>query len=216
MGLLAGRGYSYAALNLLGASLILISLVGAFNLFSAIIQISWILISIFGITRTYLLRRAVRFTDEEQRMLEQALPGMPPDMARRLLNRGRWHDVAPGLRLTEQGVPVDCLHYLSEGRVRVLVEDETLATLDTGFIGEMAVLEGGPASATVVVDTPSRVFSLPRRNLLELTSRDSLMQLVIEQLLGRATRIKLLEANRKLADKGRSAGADPLQREDAR
>lgn len=171
------------------------------------------MISLAGIARIYVLRRGIRFTEEEQRMLEQALPDMPRDMARQLLNRGDWRDAEPGLRLTEEGAPVDCLHYVSGGTVRVTAGGRTLARLDRGFVGEMAVQEGGPASATVAFETPGRVYSLPRRDLLELIGRDSVMRLMIEQLLGRATRMKLLEANRKLADKGDSP--EPAQREDA-
>lgn len=49
MKLLDGNGVRYAALNILAACLVLISLTEAFNLASALIQISWILIGICGL-----------------------------------------------------------------------------------------------------------------------------------------------------------------------
>jgi len=44
-------GYSYCLLNIMAASLVGISLLFEFNLASALIQASWILISIIGITK---------------------------------------------------------------------------------------------------------------------------------------------------------------------
>ena len=51
VGRTSGRSYSYVLLNLLAASLVLISLIHQFNLASLLIQISWIVISIVGLTR---------------------------------------------------------------------------------------------------------------------------------------------------------------------
>ena len=50
-GLLDGNGKAYAWANVIGASLVLISLYDAFNLASALIQISWIIIGYVGIVR---------------------------------------------------------------------------------------------------------------------------------------------------------------------
>jgi uncharacterized membrane protein YqjE len=49
MKLLDGNGVVYAALNILAASLVLVSLVEAFNLASALIQVSWICIGLCGL-----------------------------------------------------------------------------------------------------------------------------------------------------------------------
>lgn len=55
MGWLDGNGRVYAWANIFGASFVLISLYDAFNLASALIQLSWILIGTVG-----LMRRASR------------------------------------------------------------------------------------------------------------------------------------------------------------
>ena len=47
--LLDGNSITYTILNLLAATLVLISLVNTFNLPSVLIQVSWILISLVGI-----------------------------------------------------------------------------------------------------------------------------------------------------------------------
>ncbi len=58
-GLIRGRGYIYPILNLLAALLVSLTIVNEFNLPSLIIQLSWIAISLMGITRL-LYRRTSR------------------------------------------------------------------------------------------------------------------------------------------------------------
>lgn len=49
----------YSVLNLIGASLILLSLFWDFNLPSFIVEIAWVFISLFGIMRHIMRRRGV-------------------------------------------------------------------------------------------------------------------------------------------------------------
>lgn len=51
MGRISGQGYCYTLMNMLAASLVLISLTHQFNLASVLIQLSWIVISIVGLCR---------------------------------------------------------------------------------------------------------------------------------------------------------------------
>lgn len=51
IGRIDGNDYCYVLLNLIAASLLLISLTQEFNLSSATVQIFWIMISIVGIAR---------------------------------------------------------------------------------------------------------------------------------------------------------------------
>ena len=54
-GLLKGSGYVYTALNLAAAILVLVSLTAHFNLYSAMIQIFWITLSVIGLARLWSL-----------------------------------------------------------------------------------------------------------------------------------------------------------------
>jgi hypothetical protein len=56
---LAGNGLTYSLLNMLGASLIMISLVANFNLSAFIIEAFWVLISLLGVFR-YVLSHSVQ------------------------------------------------------------------------------------------------------------------------------------------------------------
>lgn len=62
-GMLRGDGYAYACLNAIAAAFVLLSLQEAFNLSSAVIQVSWILISLVGITRHYILTHRAKFSE---------------------------------------------------------------------------------------------------------------------------------------------------------
>ncbi len=55
-GRISGHSYTYILMNLIAASLVLISLVHQFNLASVLIQVAWIAISIGGLFRIIVLR----------------------------------------------------------------------------------------------------------------------------------------------------------------
>jgi CRP-like cAMP-binding protein len=71
-------------------------------------------------------------------------------------------DFTPGTVLFEEGQPGDYMYVVQSGEVeirRLVGETErVLATLRPGeFLGEMAILNGRPRSATAVVKVPSRL-----------------------------------------------------------
>lgn len=57
-GRLQGRGLAYQLLNLLGAGGVLVSLWGKFNAPVFVLELAWMLISIYGIVHAARLRRA--------------------------------------------------------------------------------------------------------------------------------------------------------------
>jgi hypothetical protein len=58
MGRLKSETLLYSVLNLIGSSMILFSLFFEWNLASAIIEGAWVLVSLFGIVRYFVKRRA--------------------------------------------------------------------------------------------------------------------------------------------------------------
>jgi len=201
LGFIRGSGYRYALLNMVAAIFVLISLSANFNLASAIIQGSWVVISLVGITRVFLINHRLRFNDEEAYLVKQGLEAMPKALSRRLLNAGVWRDVQPGVHLTTEGEEVAQLHFLIEGMAGVYFNDSKLAEIREGFIGEMNVMQPGPASATVRVEVPSRVFSVAGDTLRRMCNSDAEFRAFLDQHLNAAVKSKLIEANTKMTRK---------------
>ncbi len=199
LGLLRGNGYAYVILNLCAACLVLLSLTVAFNLSSAIIQTSWVVISILGIARLAWINRRVRFSNEEQDLLERVFPDMPTPIARRFLDRGTWIDAEQDALLLEEGEPVQNLYYLASDQVRIKSGGRAIGTVGSGLLGEMNVLPGGPASATVEVEDKARLFVISGETLRRMIARDAEFRILLENGMGRDTGRKLMRANQRLS-----------------
>lgn len=57
-GRLPAHGFAYPLLNIAGACGILVSLLGGFNPAVALLQVAWIVVSLYGLARTLRQRRA--------------------------------------------------------------------------------------------------------------------------------------------------------------
>jgi hypothetical protein len=195
-GLIRGQTYTYAGLNLVAASCVLFSLQQDFNLSSAIIQISWIAISVIGIARLWIVARSVRFTEEENAFIGSKLPGLPRHSARRLLDAGFWVESEPGKVLAREGEAVDFLVYLASGRAAVSQGGHFLAHCgpDT-LVGELTTLTGDPATASVVLDQPTRYFAIGAGQLQALARRDGDLANALHRSFTGEARAKLVAAN---------------------
>ena len=202
-GFIPGVGYLYALCNLTGASLVLISLIHEWNRASAMISVAWIVISLVGITRTFLIKRRLYFTNEEELFLKAGLPGVPREVARKILDAGNWLTLPPDTFLTNEGQPVDHLYFISHGTAGVFVMGNEVAELHEGFVGELNVMEGGAASASVRTLKDTRVFCVSGDALRRMTKVDTQTSLYLETHLSTATKQKLMQANLQLsASKG--------------
>ncbi|MDA5094823.1 cyclic nucleotide-binding domain-containing protein [Aliiroseovarius sp. KMU-50] len=200
LGYIQGAGYTYACLNLMAAALVLLSLVMNFNLWSAIIQISWITISIFGITRFFILSRRVRFSPEERALVELGLSEFPVLEARQLLNAGIWFDKPAGEAITTQGQEIGFLYYLADGKVQVSAGGSQIREMAApNFIGELTCFSGGPASATLQAISPIRLFAIETGTLKELCRRNPDIRTNLEASLARDTHKKLIEVTKQLS-----------------
>ncbi|MEM6666917.1 MAG: cyclic nucleotide-binding domain-containing protein [Pseudomonadota bacterium] len=206
-GVLRGDGYAYAVVNGVGAACVLTGLMESFNLSSAIIQIAWIALSVFGIVRLYIINKRLRFTPEELQYLTQAMPDLSKVDARAFLNNALDINGEPGTQLTQQGQPIAHLIYLLDGEATVFSGGIEVATIKPGnYIGDVTYLLGEPATATVVLATPARYLSFEVETLREFLGRNATTRRMLEESAAENLRKKLSATTARQAEVAKADG----------
>ncbi|MEC7763946.1 MAG: cyclic nucleotide-binding domain-containing protein [Pseudomonadota bacterium] len=198
-GLIRGSSVTYTILNLMAASAVLTSLFSQWNLSSAIIQTSWVVISIVGLARLWLMQRRLQFEGGEQVFYDTHLGALRHIDARRFMDAGDWVDLAPGEALTTEGTPVTALYFLSDGEARVDAGGQEVARLDEGaLIGEFGVLTRAPASATVEVTAQAHAFRISAEALDMLGDRNGELLRQLSFVFALAEQAKLAQSNARV------------------
>lgn len=93
-----------------------------------------------------------------------------------LVDHGESRTVPAGATLIRQGVEIDALFILLEGRLSVWLAgrgEREIARLNAGeIVGEMSFLDARPPSATVKALAESTVFAVPRAALAQKLATD--------------------------------------------
>jgi CRP/FNR family transcriptional regulator, cyclic AMP receptor protein len=100
------------------------------------------------------------------------LANLPPEALARLGGSARRRSYRRGEVIFHQGDPGDALHFIIDGRVKVVLDAETgeeavIAILGPGeCFGELALIDGEPRSATVETLEPVQTLSLSRPDFM--------------------------------------------------
>jgi len=163
---------------------------------------------LFGAALLVLGRRAaenakVRFTDEEEGMLKGVFSSLPRSRARHLLDQGFWLSGKEGDVLTREGEAVAHLYYLAAGEARVISHERQVGTCGPGdLIGEVTILSGDRASATVVLDSPARFWCAPASVLRPYMQTHEDVRRALEQGFAQSIKNKLRQSNERIAEAG--------------
>jgi CRP/FNR family transcriptional regulator, cyclic AMP receptor protein len=104
-------------------------------------------------------------------------------------------DVPAGDVLTKEGASGREFFVISSGQAKVVIGKRTVATLGPGdSIGEMALLDGGPRTATVTATTPLEVYALGVREFRSLL--DASPSITRKILVSVAGRLRAAESRR--------------------
>lgn len=106
---------------------------------------------------------------------------------KRIVEVGDEASFKPGDRLVEQGQPGREAFIILKGAARVERSGRRLANLGAGaMVGELALLDNGPRTASVICDTEVDVLVINQRNFHEIL-RDvpTLAQKILATLAGR-------------------------------
>ncbi len=111
--------------------------------------------------------------DPKTQLCRRLVPGIKPDEAQALLDRMSRVTRHPGAVVLCEGEHSDALYFVSEGLLRVTVDgpdgELTLAEVQPEhWVGEVGLIDGGPASATVSAAEESVLYRLASDDLIEL------------------------------------------------
>ena len=121
---------------------------------------------------------------------------------RTLAQRGRVRNYASGAVLFHEGEPGDALHVVVEGRVRIAVvsptgEEATVAYIPPGdCVGELAIFDGRPRSATAIAAERTKTFVVTRDGFVEWLNERPQGALALLETLS----LRIRRADENLAD----------------
>jgi CRP/FNR family transcriptional regulator, cyclic AMP receptor protein len=100
---------------------------------------------------------------------------------------GKEVEFPAGRTITEEGQTGVGMHVIISGEVKVMVGGRTRRRLGPGaFFGEIALLDGGPRTASIVAETPVRTFAITSWNFRALLkSHPSLALKMLEEVARR-------------------------------
>jgi CRP-like cAMP-binding protein len=140
-----------------------------------------------------LMRRSwARPTQRDWAEVLGALPlfeGLRKRQLQGLAKLAKVQDYSPNEPIVQTGEGGDSFYVMLEGRARVAGKSRTLRAGD--FFGEMALIDGGPRSATIMAASDVRVMQLPRQAFLKAVKQDPEIGVTIMETL--AARVRRLE-----------------------
>ena len=111
---------------------------------------------------------------------------LPAKRVRMIREAGRELQYPAGSELVVEGGEAGRFFLVLDGTVEVTVRGKKRATLGTGgAVGELALIDGGPRTATVTASTDVRTFSLASWNFRPFLSEPDVMHAVIGVLCRR-------------------------------
>ncbi len=102
-------------------------------------------------------------------------------------------DVPAGKALTHEGRHEGYFFLIVTGTVRIERGGRTINTIGSGdFLGEIALLDGGPRTATATTETPCRLLSMTHERFHELIEASAPVRTAILESVGQ--RLRALDA----------------------
>lgn len=98
-------------------------------------------------------------------------------------------DVAPDTTLTHEGRHEGYFFVIISGSVRIERGGRIINTIGPGdFLGEIALLDGGPRTATATTESQCRLLALTNRSFLELLETSEPVRTAVLEAVGKRLR----------------------------
>jgi CRP-like cAMP-binding protein len=115
--------------------------------------------------------------------------GLEPDVLAAVAAITDERDVDAGTTLTTEGRQEGYFYAIASGTVRIDRGGTTINTLHDGdFLGEIALLDGGPRTATAITETPTRLLVMNHRRFWQLLDQEEGVREAIMEEVGRRLR----------------------------
>ena len=155
-------------------------------------DITFIIINLYQIIRLIADQHRLRYMKELHLLSQDAFASLSREQLAQLVKVGSWRSLEAGAEVTREGGAVKELVLMCDGQVLVESRGRTITHLHGGsLVGELALVSGRPASATVTVQRITRAFILETANLRRLVRTDDLVASAIDRVVGRDLAAKL-------------------------
>lgn len=153
---------------------------------------AWLVPIVLGILVLIAAWIGVQWSSSEHLARLSAVPlfgGLSRRQLRALARAAAREQFRPGDRIVREREADDGFYVMQDGSAAVTVAGGKKASLERGgYFGEMAVIDGGPRSATITAETNVTVLKLPSSAFVRLLDRDPAIARAIEAELQRRLR----------------------------
>ncbi len=161
-----------------------------------------ILVNLFQLFRAASRKRKGLQTAEEQSLIAEVLSIEEPAKQRRLRDVITWRDAEAGEVLIRQGQIAPPLIYIATGTMEIEHEGLPVGTCGPDdFIGEMSLISGEGASATVKVAMRARIAVFDRDGLVRLSRAMPELSRALDRTLNRGLSAKIQRMNKASSEK---------------
>lgn len=159
------------------------------------------------IWRTRKKARRGLLTAEEHALIAEMLSIEEPAKQRRLRDVITWRDADTGEILIRQGQLAPPLIYVATGKMEIELDGLPVGTCGPDdFLGEMSLVTGEGASATVKVALPARIAVFDRDGLLRLMGVMPELSRALDRTLNRGLAEKIQRMNKASAERWKIGG----------
>ena len=112
-----------------------------------------------------------------------------------LSSNSRLVKIAAGELIFAQGDRGDVMYVVAEGQAQILIDGKAVETVVSGgTLGEMALIDSGPRSASAIAKTECLLVPLDERGFRDLVSRQPEFALLVMRIL--VQRLRRMDSER--------------------
>ena len=94
-----------------------------------------------------------------------------------------------GAVIFKEGEPGDTMYVVKDGAIDVLIRDKLIDTVEPGeIVGEMAIIDSGPRSATAVARTPCQLVPIDQKRFFYLVQGTPYFAIQVMQIMANRLR----------------------------